>query len=87
MRGTKVEADFGATHRKHLTVTGSTLRGHSVAQKAAIIAALRDDRVWPLWDQGKLRTSTYRRFARREAADAHRLMEPSEHIGKILLIP
>jgi putative PIG3 family NAD(P)H quinone oxidoreductase len=86
MGGTKVEADFGAIHRKHLTVTGSTLRSRSVAQKGAIVAALRET-VWPLWDQGKLRTFTYRRFPLREAADAHRLMESSEHIGKILLVP
>ena len=57
----KVEADFGAIHRKHLTVTGSTLRGRNVAQKATIISALRE-KVWPLWDREKLRTSTYRRF-------------------------
>jgi NADPH:quinone reductase len=86
MRGTKVEANFGAIHRKHLTVTGSTLRSRSVAQKAAIIAALRE-KVWPLWGQGELRTSTYRSFPLREAGDAHRLMESSEHIGKILLVP
>jgi NADPH2:quinone reductase len=86
VRGTKVEADFGAIHRKHLTVTGSTLRGRSVAQKAAIITAVRE-KVWPLWGEGKLRTFTYRRFPLREAAEAHRLMESSEHIGKILLIP
>jgi NADPH2:quinone reductase len=86
MRGTKVEADFGAIHRKHLTVTGSTLRSRSVAQKGAIVAALRET-VWPLWDQGRLRTFTCRRFPMREAADAHRLMESSEHIGKILLVP
>jgi NADPH:quinone reductase len=86
MRGTKVEANFGAVHRKHLTVTGSTLRSRSVPQKAAIIAALRE-KVWPLWGQGKLRTCTYRNFPLREAGDAHRLMESSEHIGKILLVP
>jgi len=86
MRGAMVEVDFSAIHRKHLTITGSTLRGRSVAQKATIITALRE-KVWPLWDQGKLRTSTYRRFPMREASDAHRLMESSEHIGKILLIP
>ena len=67
-------------------VTGSTLRGRSVAQKAAIITAVRE-KVWPLWGEGKLRTFTYRRFPLREAAEAHRLMESSEHIGKILLIP
>ena len=55
----KVEADFGAIQRKHLTVTGSTLRSRSVAQKAAIVAALRE-KVWPLWAQGKLRPFTYR---------------------------
>lgn len=86
MRGTKVEADFGAIQRKHLTVTGSTLRSRSVEQKAAIIAALRE-KVWPWWSQGKLRTFTYRQFPLREAAEAHRLMESSEHIGKILLVP
>ena len=85
-RGTKVEADFGAIQRKHLTVTGSTLRSRTVAQKAAIIAALRD-KVWPLWQQGKLRTFTYKRFPLAEAAEAHRLMESSAHIGKILLVP
>ena len=49
MAGTKVEADFGAIQRKHLTVTGSTLRSRSVAEKASIVAALRE-KVWPLWD-------------------------------------
>ena len=58
MQGAKVEADFGAIQRKHLTVTGSTLRSRSVEQKAAIIAALRE-KVWPIWAAGKLRVFTY----------------------------
>jgi NADPH2:quinone reductase len=86
MRGSKVEADFGAIQRKHLTVTGSTLRSRSVAQKAAIITALRE-KVWPMWALGKLRPFTFRQFPLREAAAAHALMESSEHIGKILLVP
>jgi NADPH:quinone reductase len=86
MGGTRVEADFGAIQRKHLTVTGSTLRSRSVEQKAGIIAELRE-KVWPLWVQGKLRPFTWRQFPLREAAAAHRLMESSEHIGKILLVP
>jgi NADPH:quinone reductase len=86
MGGTLVEADFGAIQRKHLTVTGSTLRSRSVVQKAAIIGALRE-KVWPMWAEHKLRPFTYRRFPLREAAEAHRLMESSEHIGKILLVP
>ena len=86
MRGTKVEADFGLIQRKHLTVTGSTLRPRPIAQKAAIVAALKE-KVWPLWAQGKLRTCTYQTFPLAEAAEAHRLMESSRHIGKILLVP
>jgi putative PIG3 family NAD(P)H quinone oxidoreductase len=86
MGGSKVEADFGLIQRKHLTVTGSTLRPRTVEQKAAIIAALRD-KVWPLWAADKLRSFTYRRFPLAEAAEAHRLMESSRHIGKILLVP
>ena len=86
MGGSRVEVDFGLLQRKHLTVTGSTLRGRSVAQKAAIVAALKE-KVWPLWAQGRLRPFTFKRFALKDAADAHRLMESSAHIGKILLIP
>ncbi len=86
MGGSKVETDFGLIQRKHLTVTGSTLRSRTVAQKAAIIAALRD-KVWPLWAAGKLRPFTYRHFPLVEASEAHRLMESSQHIGKILLVP
>ena len=85
MHGTKVEADFGAVQRKHLTITGSTLRSRTVEQKAAIVSALRE-KVWPLWGQGRLRTCTYKQFPLAQAADAHRLMESSQHIGKILLV-
>jgi NADPH:quinone reductase len=85
MRGGRVETDFGLIQRKHLTVTGSTLRSRSVAEKAAIIAALKE-KVWPLWAAGKLRPFTYKQFPLVEAAQAHRLMESSTHIGKILLV-
>ena len=86
MHGSKVEADFGLILHKHLTVTGSTLRSRTVAEKAAIVAALKE-KVWPLWTSGKLRPFTYKQFPLAEAADAHRLMESSRHIGKILLVP
>jgi len=86
MRGSKVETDFGLIQRKHLTVTGSTLRSRTVEQKAAIISALKE-KVWPLWATGKLRPSTFKQFPLTEAAEAHRLMESSTHIGKILLVP
>jgi putative PIG3 family NAD(P)H quinone oxidoreductase len=86
MQGARVEADFGLIQRKHLTVTGSTLRSRTVEEKAAIIAALKE-KVWPLLAAGKLRVFTYKRFPLVEAAEAHRLMESSQHIGKILLLP
>jgi NADPH2:quinone reductase len=87
MGGTKVkDADFGIIQRKHLTVTGSTLRGRPVADKAQIVSALKE-KVWPLWAQGKLRTCTYKTFPLAEAAKAHALMESSQHIGKIILVP
>ncbi len=86
MHGSVVEADFGAIQRKHLTVTGSTLRSRTVAQKSAIVAALRE-KVWPLWETGKLRPFTYKTFPLTQAAEAHRLMESSAHIGKIVLVP
>jgi NADPH2:quinone reductase len=84
MHGGRIEADFGQIQRKHLTVTGSTLRSRSIEQKAAIIAAIRE-KVWPLWAAGRLRTFTFARFPLAQAAEAHRLMESSQHIGKLLL--
>jgi NADPH2:quinone reductase len=86
MQGARVEADFGLIQRKHLTVTGSMLRSRPIEEKAAIIAALKE-KVWPLWVAGKLRVFTYKQFPLLEAAEAHRLMESSRHIGKILLVP
>ncbi|HEV2187615.1 MAG TPA: NAD(P)H-quinone oxidoreductase [Stellaceae bacterium] len=86
MGGTKIEADFGMIQRKHLTVTGSTLRGRSISEKAQIVSALKD-KVWPLWAEGKLRTCTYKTFPLAEASKAHALMESSQHIGKIILVP
>ena len=82
--GRIVEADFGLIHAKHLVITGSRLRPLSVADKGRICAALVE-KVWPLFARGAVKPEIYRRFPLREAAAAHRLMETSEHIGKILL--
>lgn len=84
--GRVAEADFGHIHAKHLTVTGSRLRPRSIEEKGAICRAL-ERAVWPLFADGRIRSETYRRFPLANAADAHALMETSEHIGKILLIP
>jgi len=69
---------------RRLTVTGSTLRPRSVADKGAIAASLREH-VWPLIEAGKVRPVMHKTFALREAAAAHALMESSAHIGKIAL--
>jgi NADPH2:quinone reductase len=76
--------DLGDVLRRRLTVTGSTLRPRSVAEKGAIAAALRRE-VWPLLEAGEVKPVIYRTFPLDDAAGAHRLMESSEHIGKIVL--
>ncbi len=86
MGGSVVEADFGVVQRKHLIVTGSMLRPRSVEEKGQICKAV-SDYAWPLFASGALRPVTHARFPLAEAAAAHRLMESSAHIGKILLVP
>jgi NADPH2:quinone reductase len=82
--GNKAEIDFGQVLRRRLTITGSTLRPRPVAFKAAIARQLQQ-KVWPLIEAGSIRPVIYRSFPLQQAADAHRLMESSEHIGKIVL--
>jgi NADPH:quinone reductase-like Zn-dependent oxidoreductase len=69
---------------KRQTLTGSTLRPRSVAEKGAIADALRT-KVWPLLDAGSVAPIIHATFPLAKAADAHRLMESSAHIGKIVL--
>jgi NADPH2:quinone reductase len=85
LRGPKVELNVEPVMRKRLTLTGSTLRPRSVAEKSAIGAELRE-KVWPLLSAGKVKPVIYRTFPLAEAAQAHALMESSEHIGKIALV-
>lgn len=82
--GAKAEIDLGQVLRRRLSISGSTLRPRPVAFKAAIARSLRE-RVWPLFEQGKLRPVIYRTFPLARAADAHALMESSTHVGKIML--
>ncbi len=85
LRGPKVELNVEPVMRNRLTLTGSTLRPRSVAEKSAIGAELRE-KVWPLLSSGKIKPVIYKTFLLAEAAQAHALMELSEHIGKIALI-
>jgi NADPH2:quinone reductase len=83
-RGVTAEVNFVTIMGKRLTLTGSGLRPRSVAEKGAIAAALRQ-KVWPLLDAGKVKPVIHRTFPLAEANEAHRLMETSNHIGKIVL--
>jgi NADPH:quinone reductase-like Zn-dependent oxidoreductase len=69
---------------KRLTITGATLRARSIAEKGAIARAVHQH-VWPLFESGAMRVPVHATFPLREAAEAHRLMESSGHVGKILL--
>jgi putative PIG3 family NAD(P)H quinone oxidoreductase len=84
LRGSEASVNFMPLMLKRGTITGSTLRARSVEQKGAIAAPLKRQ-VWPLLDQGKIKPQIYRTFPLAQAAEAHRLMESSEHIGKIVL--
>ncbi|MCL2429440.1 MAG: NAD(P)H-quinone oxidoreductase [Alphaproteobacteria bacterium] len=85
LQGSKVENfDFVQVMTKRLTITGSTMRPRSTAEKAAIAATLRE-RVWPLLDDGRLGPVIHAVFPLADAAAAHRLMERGAHIGKIML--
>ncbi|MEJ1994661.1 MAG: NAD(P)H-quinone oxidoreductase [Limibacillus sp.] len=82
--GSKAEVDFLPVMLKRLKITGSTLRARDVAFKAAIAAQLRE-KVWPLLEEGRVKPLIHSSFPLTGAAEAHRLMESSEHIGKIML--
>ncbi len=83
--GAKVdELDMTTIMTRRLTLTGSTMRPRTAAQKKAIADALRD-KVWPVLDAGRCGPVIHEVFPLERVADAHRLMESSTHIGKIIL--
>ena len=86
MQGSKAEVDFRSLLLKRVTLTGSTLRPRSVEEKTKIAQALQKN-VWPLLESGAVRPIIHQTFPLKHASEAHRLMESSTHIGKILLKP
>jgi NADPH:quinone reductase len=78
------KVDLRPIMTRRLTVTGSTMRPRTTAQKGALAAALRE-KVWPLLEAGKVAPPIWKVFPLAEAAAAHALMESSTHIGKIML--
>lgn len=82
--GPKATVNFAKLMMKRLHHTGSTLRPRSPADKAAMVAAI-EAKVMPLIRDGRIKPLIDSEFALQDAADAHRRMETSEHIGKIVL--
>jgi NADPH2:quinone reductase len=82
--GSKAELDINEVMRRRLTISGSTLRPRPVAFKGAIARSLRE-KIWPLVEAGRIKPVIYKTFALEQASEAHRLMESSQHIGKIVL--
>ena len=83
--GVKTTFNIFAMMQKRLTLTGSTLRARSVAEKGAIASALKQH-VWPLLEAGSVHPVIYATFPLRDAAEAHRVMDASTHIGKLVLV-
>ena len=82
--GARASVDLGQVLRRRLSISGSTLRPRPVAFKAAIARRLQEQ-VWPLIELGKIRPVIFKTFPLAQAAQAHILMESSQHVGKIML--
>jgi putative PIG3 family NAD(P)H quinone oxidoreductase len=80
------ELDLGALMAKRGSISSTTLRARPLAEKARIVKGVRDQ-VWPLVDAGTIRPIIDTTMPMSEAAKAHRLIESSDHLGKILLLP
>jgi NADPH2:quinone reductase len=84
IKGSRVEIDMMPILLKRLTLTGSTLRPRSAEAKASIAKNLRTQ-IWPLIESGEIKPLIAARFPLKDAPEAHKLMESSKHIGKIIL--
>ncbi|MGY3202908.1 NAD(P)H-quinone oxidoreductase [Streptomyces sp. TE5632] len=83
--GVKGELNIGALLRKRAAISATSLRARPLEEKAAIVAAVREH-VWPLIADGHVRPVVDRELPMSEAADAHRVVEESGHVGKVLLV-
>ena len=82
--GSVAEINFMSVMLKRQTITGSTLRPQSVEAKARMAAGLQE-KVWPLLNQGKIKPVVHATFPLDQASEAHRMIEASTHIGKVVL--
>jgi NADPH:quinone reductase-like Zn-dependent oxidoreductase len=84
LQGSQVTVNLRQIMTKALTVTGSTLRPRTIAQKAAIASEVYQS-VWPLMESTKVKEPVDRVFELKDAGQAHEYMESGAHIGKIIL--
>jgi NADPH2:quinone reductase len=84
MSGEPTSVDFRRLLTRRLTITGSTLRPRTPAEKGTIAAALHRE-VWPLLESGRVKPVIFQTFPLAQASNAHRLLESGAHIGKIVL--
>ncbi len=84
LRGPKTELDINEVMRRRLVISGSTLRPRPVEFKAYVARNLRE-KIWPLIEAGKIKPEIYKTFPLAQASEAHRVMETSQHIGKLVL--
>ncbi|MEU6893116.1 NAD(P)H-quinone oxidoreductase [Streptomyces sp. NPDC046557] len=82
--GVKAELNLGVLMAKRAAVTATSLRSRPLEEKAAIVAAVREH-VWPLVSTGRVRPVVHATYPMAQAAEAHRVMESSAHVGKLLL--
>ena len=82
--GAKAEIDMRLVMQKQLTLTGSTLRGRSLAEKARLIAEI-GEKMGPSVAAGRIKPFIYQSFPLKNAAEAHKMMESGAHMGKIVL--
>ncbi|MFD8146939.1 NAD(P)H-quinone oxidoreductase [Streptomyces sp. NPDC059708] len=82
--GVKAELDLRMLLAKRGAITATSLRARPLEEKAAIIAAVREH-VWPLIGSGRVRPVVHAAYPVEEAAEAHRVLESSAHVGKLLL--
>ncbi|SNY58249.1 NAD(P)H-quinone oxidoreductase [Paractinoplanes atraurantiacus] len=84
--GRKAELDLGLLMAKRGSISSTSLRARPLADKARIVSAVARD-VWPLVEAGAIKPIIHTTMPLAEAAEAHSLMESSDHLGKILLLP
>ena len=82
--GTRAEIDLNALLRKRGTLYATALRSQAVIEKAAIVASVREH-VWPLVESGAIHPVVHARLPLADAAQAHRMLQESTHVGKVLL--